>query len=536
MGIMDLVNKEITDRQMNVDVEIKCACSDGFKIVQEDGRYRVIGNNERSCLWGIYHLQDGGGEGTFTPRFQIRGINPCETLARHSSEQIESLLNRMAHWRMNTIILHVSYGCKFHLDKIEQMCDERGIDIKYYIQTSLLFLTEDTPTSLFALDKNGCPRTKQLQNETRLCVSAPAALNAFRVGARRFFSSDKVRPGSAYMLMDADGYLFCQCPKCRNIDPSEQWMKLFNIALEEADRCKKKLSIEYLSYVWRYKLPENLSIFDKVNGVMFDTHQRFRWKALNEPHIMTIYSDFEAEVDSRAKDVPLNCYLYERLKQWRKAYSNRLYVFENLMLQGSISCPQPYTPQLLADIDLYEELGIDGIIYEVFEPGIESFAEQIGVLSQASWSDPVEYKATKLEQLCTSLSENEADFDFKNRFDVLEYLTTDKFSALAAMQESKYDLLLCEYAAHLSAFLKNKTFQNFCDVVTFVNQHRNRFDWILIAFNLARAIPLEQQPWNNVNSKVQQFLEIDKLEDLMEKMSDPIKEVSEIIEKLIKLD
>ncbi|MFH1614265.1 MAG: hypothetical protein ABIG61_04165 [Planctomycetota bacterium] len=533
MAISSFIKQQTKD--LPVEFELRPTQGDGFKIVQQGESFKVTGNNERSCLWGLYHIQAGGNEGTYTPRFQIRGTNPCETLARHSSEQIESFIDRMAHWWMNTIIIHICYGYKFHENKIERMCAERGIDIKYYVQTSLMFLSE-AQSSVFACDKNGNPRTKQLENETRLCVSNPAALEAFRAGARRFFSSDNVRPGSAYILMDADGYLFCQCPKCRNIAPSEQWMRLLNIALEEADRSGKNLSIEYLSYVWRYKLPENFSTFDKVSGVMFDTHQRFRWKALNEPHVITIYSDFEAEVDLRAKGVPLNCYLYERLKQWRQAYSNKLYIFENLMLQGSISCPQPYTPQLLTDLDLYEDLGIDGVIYEAFEPGIESFTRQIGVLSRAMWSEQQSYEPTKLDQLCAGLSENEADFDFKNRFDVLEYLTTDKFDALAALRQSGYDSLLCEYAARLRVFLNDRTFEHFCEVVTFVNQHRKRFDWMYIAFNLARAIPPERKPWNDAAESVRQFLEVDKIHDLMEQMSEPLEETARIIDSLIKTD
>ncbi|MFH1614994.1 MAG: hypothetical protein ABIG61_07910 [Planctomycetota bacterium] len=500
--------------------------------MKESDDFKIIGSNERSCLGGNYCLQNGGNKEIYKPRFQIRGINPCESLARHTPEQIEHLIDRMANWRMNTLIIHLCYGYKFHADQIEHLCRELGIEIKYYVQTSLLFLSEASP-SIFAHDMNGNPHTKHLDNSTRLCVSEPAAVETFRNGARRFFSSNRIPPNAALVLMDADGCLFCQCPKCRYINPVQQWSRLFNIAIEEAQKSGKNLSIEYLCYLWRYELPEDFSIFDRVSGVMFDTHPRFRWKAINEPHNNMPYHT-EAQVDPTAEGIPLNCYLYKQLKKWRQAYSGQLYVFENLMIQNSMSAPQPYTPQLLKDLDLYEDLGIDGIVYEAFEPGIESFSEQIGLLSRAMWSKPEQYNPTKLEEMCSRLDGLEtSDSELIYRFNSLLYLATDKFDALAALDESGYDdPLLYEYLALLRVFIKNRTFQNFCDIVSFLNQHRERFDWMNITFKLAKALPHAEKP-RITSAAVREFLDIDKLWDLMEKMSDPVKETARIIESLL---
>ena len=42
------------------------------------------------------------------PEFSIRGLNPRESLNRHTKEQIIKLIDRMGRWRMNTIIIHLS--------------------------------------------------------------------------------------------------------------------------------------------------------------------------------------------------------------------------------------------------------------------------------------------------------------------------------------------------------------------------------------------------------------------------------------------
>ena len=238
MSVLSFAEQEIANKQ--IKIEVRPAKVDGFQIVRKSNGFKIIGNNEPSCLWGVYHLQAGGGEGVYKSRFQIRGINICESLARHTPEQVESLINRMARWRMNTLVVHLAYGYKFHAEQIEKLCRERGIRVKYYVQTSLLFLPGTSP-SLFARDVKGNPRTTNLDNSTRLCVSESAAITAFRDGARRFFSSDQVPPNAALVLMDADNVLFCQCPKCCHIKPVEQWTRLFNIAIEEAQKSDKNL-------------------------------------------------------------------------------------------------------------------------------------------------------------------------------------------------------------------------------------------------------------------------------------------------------
>ena len=198
----------------------------------------------------------------------------------------------------------------------------------------------------------------------------------------------------------ADGYLFCRCPVCSKLGPVEQFQRLFRIAVEEAVKSGKDISMQHLTYVWRYALPKDMSVFEHVDAVMFDTHQRYRGRVLGEDHKPNVGSEQEAQIDSRVKEVSFNRYLLDRLGEWRNAFKGTLYVFENLMVQGSVSCPQSYTPQLIRDMDIFEDLGIDGTVYEAFEPGMESFAEQIGVLARAMWSGDIAYEPTALERLC----------------------------------------------------------------------------------------------------------------------------------------
>ena len=531
MNIRDLIKQQAQGLQ--IDYHINSEKTDGFTIVPDGPRWKIVANNPRSCLWAVYHLADGGAAGTFAPRFEIRGINTCETISRHSSDQLCTLIDRMAHWRMNTLVAHLAYGFDLHGDLIESLCRQRGIDIKYYVQTSLKFLNPDIDTKCFARDRNGRLHAPSLENTTRLCVCEPTALEAFRTGAREFFADDHIKPNTTFVLMDADGYGFCQCTRCRNIKPVEQWNTLFRIAMNEVARSEKNLSIDYLCYVWRYALPEQFKVFNNVSAIMFDTHQRFRWAALNEKHQVTPLSALEGKGDPRAEKTPLNVYLYDRLVEWRKAFSGQIYIFENLMIQGSLSCPQPYTPELLEDLNLYEQLGVQGVVYEAFEPGIQSFEKQISILCQAMWDSSLTYQPRPLDIHCRELrTSGVTNYDYKNLFNVvLDYLQTESFDALDLLRQDNWDTPLIEYMAQLRIFLAERTVQNYRAVMDVILQHKNRFDGIFIGVYLARAIPRELHPWIN-QGDLGKLLYGDKVWDITEKMSDPLAQTWALVESL----
>ena len=530
MSILDFIREQV--KNLDVDYEIKDLVFDGYEVLNlRSGRWKLVANNARSCLWGINHIKNNGGVGKFEPRFQVRGINPCESLARHTSKQIGTLIDRMAQWRMNTIIIHQCYGYMKHKELVDRLCEERGIEIIYYLQTALAF-TSNADVSVFALEENGNPRTPYANNETRLCPAKQAARDTFREGARSFFNSDSVAPGSRFVLMDGDGYLFCKCPECRDVKPVDQWAVFLEIAIEEAEKSNKNLEIEYLSYVWRYARPKEFELFDKINGVMFDTHQRFRWAPINSDHPKSPYSEVEAQADYRALDIPLNKYLYDRLKEWRENFKGRVYVFENLMIQGSISCPQPYTDQLLQDLDTYSSLGADGIVYEAFELGIESFDRQISMLAKSLWQRDKAYELTDLEKLCIRLTGDEVKFDFKNQFNVISYLTVRQPDAIDILKREGFDSVLIEYAKFLRAFLESKTLDNYSKLMKYAIQHKDRLDWMMAGFNLIRA-SLKENVFEFEDDKVNEFLTVSKLWDIQEDSSDPISDTEICIFKIL---
>lgn len=504
-----------------IDVEAGADAADGYTLARQAGRWQVRAANPRSALWAVRRLLEAGpppAEGRHQPRFSVRGLNPCESLARHSDAQLTALLDRMERWRLNTLVIHTEYGYKARRALIDRLCEERGLDRLFYIQTSLAFLP-GAPVELFARDQDGKPHTPALCNGTRLCVSRPDALAWFESHMREFLCGLTLRPGDRLLLMDADGLQFCQCHDCRSIHPVDQWMRLFAIAVRLADEAGLGNRLEYLSYVNRFRPPQDRRVFDRISGVMFDTHLRFRWMPLRADHQPPDFQAAMAEVDPQLRTECMNRYLRNMLALWRTPRRGRLYIFENLMMQFTLSTHQPCTGNLLDDLDLYADMGIDGIIYEAFEPGIPSFAGQLETLAKAAWGDTVEYVPSRLEQACAGFADEVSQADiFGRNMSPLKYLETDRFDGIALLKEAVADSTLVEYETRLREFIRDRSVRQWKNTVSFVLEHPDRFDWMYIAFQLARQVPRGQ--WAGVTDRrARQFLEAYKLWDLMEQES-----------------
>ena len=61
--------------------------------------------------------------------FQVRGFNPCESLLRHTPEQLSAFIRRMKTYNFNSIIIHSDYGWKRYQKLIEEECRNAGVEI-----------------------------------------------------------------------------------------------------------------------------------------------------------------------------------------------------------------------------------------------------------------------------------------------------------------------------------------------------------------------------------------------------------------------
>jgi hypothetical protein len=62
-------------------------------------------------------------------QFQVRGFNPCESLLRHTPQQLTNFIRRMKNFNFNSIIIHSDYGYNRYKELIEQECSKANVEI-----------------------------------------------------------------------------------------------------------------------------------------------------------------------------------------------------------------------------------------------------------------------------------------------------------------------------------------------------------------------------------------------------------------------
>jgi len=461
------------------------------------------------------HVETSGESSMTQSPLQMRGLHLCETLDRHTPEQIDRLLDRMVQWEMNTLMLISQYGFERHGQRVKAGCEARGLALIDYLQTSVAVLG-DVPEEWIAVGEDGRALTRPGECETRICVSRPEAVAWYADGIVEFVRRHRV--SDRMVMIDADGYGFCRCHTCRNLPPVDHWASVLSAVLDRFEHEALPVELIYLAYVWRYRLPTDRSILGRLGGVMFDTHQRDRRAAIGSPHSLNGAEALEAQVDPAAAGVPINRYLFDRLKEWRAAYAGPIAVFENLMVQGSLSCPQPYTLELLEDLRRYHEVGVQGVMYEAFAPGMETFEPQLATLAAASAGRPVDPKPTALERAWRAADRTGGGaLEVALRSDALAWLTSQEFDAIAALQADRpSDEALVEHCRRMRRFLRDRDAASGASVMQWVLEHPDRFDWAFICFAVLKRVDVMLPP------RVAEVVGYAKLWDWMRRTPDPL--------------
>jgi len=357
--------------------------------VSADGSIDVESGTSRGVLYAVYDVLDGKMSGDHVPAFSIRGLFECGVQQRYwTPEMARRFIDRMGRYRMNTLPVITAHGYKEYAEIIKEECAKRGIDIIYYTYYQLDF-GHDIPRKYWAVDALGNPRSNHTHLETndRLCASNPEGLDLYRKGIQDYLRNFPEHENLLYAT--PDGADICLCSQCKELGTVGQAIPFFEIFMQETG--KNDINREWLTYYQRYQLPDDMTLINKTDAVMFDTHTRDPFFPLHDPKMMAGRDYAHESVDDRAKGSTKNRYLYDRLREWREAYPNHLYIHENLMIHAALGRPRMNTPVYIEDLKKFHEMGIDGVVYEAYESGIRPFLPQLDVLARAMWDPYAEY-------------------------------------------------------------------------------------------------------------------------------------------------
>lgn len=435
--------------------------------------------------------------------FEIRGFNLCESILRHTPEQLRTFIRRMKELNMNTLIVHYDYGFKRYQDIIIEECEKANVEIILMTFGPRTFLSY-TPwkTDWFAKKLDGTAYTERLECDTYPCAFVPEVLEAYEYGAKQWLLSLPKEIKHVHMRA-ADNLLFCKCEKCRELPDHEKWQPFVDIFVKAVQECRPDLKFETDVYVKRYNIPEHCESFHAMDNIMYDTFYRHTFYPIgSHEDVMNKGSVRWAATEPNPDAETPNEYHMNRLREWTSKFPGKVYIHENAMAQSYFGNFQHSTATYLEDMKLYRELGIKGICYEAYEPGYAGFAEMFEILAKAMNGEEVDYVPTDIEQEMKKYPMNL--FCNNPDFPIEQYIKEPVYLKHAEL----YRRYLLEPSADL-----------YREYVRFAFDHEDVLDPIYIGFCMAQSgIKLEHLKFSGLSAQADDMLSRRKLWDFMEEI------------------
>lgn len=455
--------------------------------------------------------------------FKIRGFNPCESLLRHTPEQLVRFIRRMKKLNMNTIIIHYDYGWNRYKNIILDECAKANIEIILMTFGPRTFLSyTDWDKKWFAKKEDGTCFNDRLECETYPCPFEGGVMEAYEYGAKEWLKSLPRQIRHVHMRA-ADGLNFCQCERCRNLPDHEKWQPFVDAFVKAVLETRPDLKFETDVYVKRYSIPQNSRSFSEMSSIMFDTFYRHTAYPIGDgrdvcnAELMNYAKTFGETTSTRTP----NEYYLERINEWSCAFPRKVYIHENAMKQSYFGTFQHGTYAYLKDLELYRRLGVNGVCYEAYEPGYLNFSDMFEILSCAMNGEDVEYTKTdiecEIERSSMNLFCNDLSFP-------LEKYISDPFGLKCAQLYRR--------------FWTEHTPELYREYVDFAFENKDKLDYLFIGFAIADwGVRWGKLKFNNLSVEAREMLYTNKLWDFMESIpinDDPINICSELILELTK--
>ena len=391
--------------------------------------------------------------------FPIRGFNPCESLLRHTPGQLRNFLRRMKQLNFNSIIIHYDYGWKCYKEIILEECRNAGVEITLMTFGPRTFYRyTDWKKEFFARKEDGSFFTEHLECETFPCRFAPGALEAYEAGCTAWLAELPPEITRIHMRA-ADGRDFCRCPRCRVLPVTERWNPFIEKFVSAVKAHRPDLKIETDVYTHRYDLPADISAFAAMDRIMFDTFPRMPCFPLGSSDDRCTCGQMRKFYGNGTEPETLTAgsAMLQKIKEWNAAFPGKIYIHENVMKLSYTGNFQYGTSAYLEDIKTLSDLGIQGILFEAFEPGFGAFSDLFETLSRAMAGEEINHELSEIEILYRQLWNCQISYN-----DIPMLLKNFQFS-------------LRRYSDCSPGFFR--------DHLSFAFENRDKLDYLYIAFN-----------------------------------------------------
>lgn len=434
--------------------------------------------------------------------FPIRGFNPCESLLRHTPEQLRTFIRRMKKLQFNTIIIHYDYGWKRYQKLLLEECEAAGVNIILMTFGPRTFLSySDWKTEWLAKQESGQPFTPRLECETWPCAFEEECLEQYAFGVRQWLK--ELPPEIKHIHMRAaDGFMSCQCPHCRVLSTEEKWQPFVQIFVRTVQENRPDLKFETDVYVKRYRIPEDHASFRAMNSIMYDTFFRNGYVPLGSKDDHLTEELLQYAASEKVTDVSnVNCYHAARIREWTTAFPGKLYLHENTMGQSRHGIPEGSISTALKDHEFCRAAGVQGICYEAYEPGYSRFADYFELMSKSMRGEEVVYEPDEWELL------------LRKSPDLV-------FGDLNGLELERYvvDPLLCRQIRLYQACENTPSAAAIRAYGEFGFLHEDILDSLMIGFSVIKMGYRAGLSFENISERTQDMLSRRKLWDFMEEI------------------
>ena len=442
----------------------------------------------------------------------------CESLLRHTPEQLCRFIDRMAALRFNTLIVQYDYGFRHYQDIIKEKCQQHNIDVTLMVfGPRTFFALSKCPPEYFALDDDGKPFTSTPECETWPCFKSDDAFRYFKRGAEKFLKHHVPDWIKRVHMRSGDGWMTCRCPKCRDLMPGTGWHRYTMAFARLLKKLRPDLEAESDVYVGRYDISIPAKKFSDIDCVMYDTFGHHPRIAIGD------------NPGAKANWIPVNgmdtdefncnsLYHFDRMAKWAKLLPGKMYIHDNTMMQTQVGNFQHNTLVMLSDLAYYREIGMRGVLFEAYEPGYKFFAKHFETLAMAMYSPATakKYQPDEAELKFLNTKLDFSYFDGGSSPELLELLPPDER----------------EYISICDKGILNATPESYRKLVDYTLEHQDTTDVCFIGvcaakrgMNVSRTLD-----FSDASEEAKKLLSYRKLWDYMEQLPDHASAREQVIE------
>ncbi len=394
---------------------------DEYRIKTEPDLCEVTGGSERACLYAVYEiLEEVGcrfvlpgehgewvpqnphavlpvGEIVERPQFEVRALaEDAKHVPADLDEAVElhlqaerDIVDWMAKQRLNRFFTRPPEQI---LPEILEELEKRGIEYEaggHFIPQLLPRSLFKEKPELFRMDERG-----ERTSFGNLCPSSEEALNIVAKGVEEFLKANPAVVLYHLWPEDLPGGGWCNCPSCKGLSPSAQYLKVVNHVARHLREAGIEKGIDFLAYHDTLPPPEGAEVEEGVQ-LTFAPRERCYAHSLDDPRC------------------PKNEEYRKHLEGYLKLFNGRpTLAFEyygDPVLWGSVGVP---AANIVAhDLNYYADLGLKGVQCLVFGPfSFWAYGLNIYAFARLAWDPDFDPDSILLDFLSHLISERVEEF------------------------------------------------------------------------------------------------------------------------------